>query len=141
MNKLYLDSSSHPRFEDGHPFSGFFLEYPSGDKARRGPRGLVSTISKEPPELNWIYVDKDTLELRYGAKSKTNGQIVGPWDWTDDQKGILLESWEGFVAMEEQEGGETGWVLCYDRDDDHMKRIRGNRKVVEIELDRRIITK
>jgi len=138
--KLYLDRASHPRYQDGHPFSGFFLNYPSAKKGASPLRGLVSTISKDPPELNWIYVDKDTLELKYGGKSKSTGHVVGPWDWTDDQKGMLLESWEGFVAM--QAGDEEGgWLLCYDRDDNHLGNVRGDRKVVEIELDRRVIAK
>jgi len=140
LPQLYLDSTSHPHYQDGHPFSGFFLDYPSAKKGAPPLRGLVSTISKDPPELNWIYVDKDSLELKYGGKSKSTGHVVGPWDWTHDQKGMLLESWEGFVAM--QAGDEEGgWLLCYDRDDNHLGNVRGDRKVVEIELDRRVIAK
>ncbi|KAJ7580277.1 hypothetical protein C8J56DRAFT_962736 [Mycena floridula] len=132
--KLYLDDSdpAHRTFEDGHPFSGFYLDYPVGKK----PMGLVSTISKDPPELNWIYADSDTLEVKYGNKSASQNHIPGPWDWTDDQSALMLDGWEGFVALEESPGV---WGLHYDRDDDHLRKIRANRRVVEISLNRRIL--
>lgn len=98
--------------------------------------GLVSTISKDPPELNWIYVDSQTLELKYGNKTQSIDHIPGPWDWTDDQAALLLDGWEGFVALEESPGV---WAVCFDRDDDHLRRIRNNRRVLEIELERRIL--
>ncbi|KAJ7264786.1 hypothetical protein C8J57DRAFT_1713509 [Mycena rebaudengoi] len=133
--KLYLDDSdpAHRTFPDGHPFSGFYIEYPVGQK----PLGLVSTISKDPPELNWIYADSDTLELKYGNKTASQNHIPGPWDWTDDQAALLLDDWEGFVALEETQGV---WVLHYDKDDDHLMRVRGKvRRVVEVGLERRIL--
>ncbi|KAF8177064.1 hypothetical protein K438DRAFT_1606735 [Mycena galopus ATCC 62051] len=133
--KLYLDDSdpAHRTFDDGHPFSGFYLEYPVDPK----PLGLVSTISQDPPELNWIYVDKRTLEVKYGNKTASQNHIPGPWDWTDDQEALILDGWEGFVALEESPGV---WGLHYDRDEDHLRRARGkSRTVVEISLDRRVL--
>ncbi|KAJ6555402.1 hypothetical protein DFH09DRAFT_1165309, partial [Mycena vulgaris] len=97
---------------DGHPFSGFYLDYPVGTK----PRGLLSTISKDPPELNWIYADNATLELKYGNKS-TN--------WTDNRKALLLDDWEGFAALEESPGL---WSVHYDRDVDHLRHVRGSKR-------------
>ncbi|KAF7335420.1 hypothetical protein MVEN_02194900 [Mycena venus] len=134
--RLYLDDSdpAHRTFDDGHPFSGFYIEYPVGKK----PLGLVSTISKEPPELNWIYADSQTLELKYGNKTASQNHIPGPWDWTDDQEALMLDGWESLVALEESPGV---WVVHYDRDDDHLSRVqRGKSKpVVEISLERRIL--
>ncbi|KAJ7635553.1 hypothetical protein DFH06DRAFT_1284322 [Mycena polygramma] len=135
--KLYLDDSdpSHRTFPDGHPFSGFYLEYPVGDK----PLGLVSTIQKEPPELNWIYADADTLEIKYGNKTASQDHIPGPWDWSDDQKSLLLDDWEGFVAVEEEEGV---WALYYDEDDDHLAEALpedNKKRVVEVHLRRRVL--
>ncbi|KAJ7718660.1 hypothetical protein B0H16DRAFT_1608900 [Mycena metata] len=135
--KLYLDDSdpAHRTFEDGHPFSGFFIDYPVGKKEL----GLVSTISKDPPELNWIYADANTLELKYGNKTASQDHIPGPWDWTDDQTALTLDGWEGFVAAEEEPGSGV-WVVHYDRDDDHLRRVRGSKDgVVEIGLERRIL--
>jgi len=136
--KLYLDDAEPEsrHFPDGHPFSGFYLEYPSGEKPP--PLGLVSTISREPPELNWVYVDKNTLELKYGNKTQSIPHIFSPWDWTQDRQGLTLEGWEGFVALEESSGV---WVLCYDRKDDLLEGLRGGRHVVECTLERRVLEK
>jgi len=134
--KLYLDEldPANRRFPDGHPFSGFYLEYPSGSKPVQ--LGLVSTISVDPPELNWIYVDTTTLELKYGNKTRSLPHIVAPWDWTDDRESLTLEEWEGFVALEESRGT---WVLCYDREDNHLSSVRGNRRVLECSLERKVL--
>jgi len=136
--QLYLDhpDPAHRRFHDGHPFAGFYLEYPS--EVKPAPLGLVSTISQDPPELNWIYVNKNTLEIKYGNKSQSLPHIVAPWDWTEDRQGLTLEGWEGFVALEETSGT---WVLCYDREDDHLKSIRRHRRVLECALERNTLTK
>lgn len=119
-------------FADGHPFSGFYLEYPIEGK----PLALVSTIKPDPPELNWIYVDKNTLQLTYGNKTQSLPHIYGPWDWTEDMQAVTLEDYEGFVALEESEGS---WILCYDRNDDHLKSLRETRRVVECSLERRLL--
>ncbi|KAJ7134136.1 hypothetical protein C8R46DRAFT_1362299 [Mycena filopes] len=126
-----------PPFPDGHPFPGFFIDYPVGLKEL----GLVSTISRDPPELNWIYADSTTLELRYGNKTASEHEIPGPWDWTDDEGALTLGGWEGFVVAREIEGGEEGaWVVHYDRDDDHLRKVRGSSDgVVEVGLERRIL--
>ncbi|KJA21870.1 hypothetical protein HYPSUDRAFT_1085620 [Hypholoma sublateritium FD-334 SS-4] len=133
--KLYLDAADteYRIFRDGHPFSGFYLEYPVGKK----PLGLVSTISRDPPELNWIYADDDTLELKYGNKTASMNHIHGSWDWTADQKALILEEWEGFVAVEESPGV---WGLYYDQDDDQLSSsgLAENRRVVECSLQRRL---
>ncbi|KAJ7922493.1 hypothetical protein B0H13DRAFT_2409453 [Mycena leptocephala] len=71
--RLYLDSHpAHPTFEDGHPFSGFYLDYPGGDK----PMGLVSTISEDLPELNWNYTDFDTL-VAINRPVRTTSTVLG----------------------------------------------------------------
>ena len=65
-----------------HPCAAFYLSYPS--ELQPHPRGLVSTVSKDPPMLNWLYVDKDSLELRHGNRTKSIEHVVGDWDWTDE---------------------------------------------------------
>lgn len=115
-SQLYLDNPdpAHRRFRDSHSFSGFYLDYVALNPP---PLGLVSTISQDPPELNWIYVDKNTLELKYGNKTQSLTNIVGPWDWNDDMGALTLEGWEGFVAVEESTGV---WALYFDNNDDHL---------------------
>jgi hypothetical protein len=105
-------------------------------------RGLVSTISVDPPMLNWIYCDKQSLELRYGNRTASIEHVVGPWDWTEDESGVLLEDWEGFVAVEEDER-EDGlkWAVYYDKYDDDLgngRKVDGKRRL-QCSLERRIL--
>ncbi|KAF2453507.1 hypothetical protein BDY21DRAFT_367034 [Lineolata rhizophorae] len=119
-----------------HPFTGFYIQYP--DEERSPTRGLVSTISNDPPMLNWIYCDKDTHELKYGNRTQSREHIIGEWDWTKDEVGLTLEGWEGFVAVEEEPGQ---WALYYDRNNDNLRglaRPRGKRKL-QCSLERKIL--
>jgi hypothetical protein len=130
--QLYLDEidPASRKLSDGHPFAGFYIDYVPKTPP---PRGLVSTISQDPPELNWIYADTTTWELKYGNKTASINHIVGPWDWTDGQEALTLEGWEGFVAMEESEGV---WVVCYDKDENYLQNIRGDKQVLGCGLER-----
>ncbi|KAF2186403.1 hypothetical protein K469DRAFT_573494 [Zopfia rhizophila CBS 207.26] len=127
-----------------HAFAGFYIQYP--DEERCPPeRGLVSTISDDPPMLNWIYVDRSTYELRYGNRTASIAHIVGEWDWTEDESRLILEGWEGFVAVDEGDGEGTPWgaeglrwALYFDRDDNGLKGRRKGRDMLEVELGRRL---
>jgi hypothetical protein len=161
-----------------HPFTGFYLDYhpskpgnPTGvpsmferlDKPKP-IRGLVTTISDDPPTLNWLYVDKSTLEVKYGTRNDIEalerqsrlaeqgrlqissgvnqikphnvGVIMGPWDWTDEELGLTMEGWEGFVAVEEKRGL---WAVYYDRDDDGLSGYVEGRRVLQCSLERRVL--
>jgi hypothetical protein len=131
-----------------HPFAGFYIAYP--DEARNPPeRGLVSTISDDPPMLNWIYVDKETYELRYSNRSGSIEHHVGVWDWTEDETHLTFEGWEGFMAIDEWDGadedpttpwGKEGlrWALYFDKDDNGLKGRRKGKDMFEVSLKRRI---
>ncbi|OCK75656.1 hypothetical protein K432DRAFT_308023 [Lepidopterella palustris CBS 459.81] len=129
-----------------HPFAGFYIQYP--DDNRNPPeRGLVSTISDDPPMLNWIYMDRTTQELRYGNRTASIAHVVGAWDWTDDEAGLVLEGRELFVAVDEGEAGmeeRSGlrWALYFDRYDDKLGRGKmvGGREVLECSLERRVLS-
>ena len=117
-------------------------------------RGLVSTIpassssssSTKPPILNWIFVDPQSLELKYGSRADSTGKLVGSWDWTEDEVGLTLEGWEGFFAVEEkeeeeeeEEGKNSGvWALYFDREDDGLKGLRRGRRGLRCSLERRV---
>jgi hypothetical protein len=122
-----------------HPFTGFYIMYPDEDRSP-GERGLVSTVSVDPPMLNWVYVDKETLEVKYGNRTQSIQHIVGPWDWTEDEAGVTLDGWEGFCAVEEEEK-EDGlkWALYYDRWDDDFGngRLIGGKTRLQCSLERR----
>ncbi|KAK7425958.1 hypothetical protein QQZ08_007540 [Neonectria magnoliae] len=116
-----------------HPFAGYFLPFPDQDWGRKG-EGLVSTISDEPPQLNWIYVDQDTYEVKYGLRVDAEDHLVGPWDCTKIDRRITLEGWEGFMAVQDDEGS---WALYFDQDDDGLEGKTSNENILEIELTRK----
>ncbi|KAI5923485.1 hypothetical protein F4810DRAFT_208408 [Camillea tinctor] len=136
-NKLYITTSS-PLPEDeesvppgnGYPFSGYYLPYPDSQY-----EGLVSTICDEPPMLNWIYVDKNTYEVKYGVRADAQEHLTGPFDCTKQDRRMTLEGWEGFAAVEEFPGI---WALYFDRDDDGLvTKVPMGTRVLEVELTRR----
>ncbi|KAI9705833.1 MAG: hypothetical protein M1836_005239 [Candelina mexicana] len=161
-NKLYLapPSKPHPK---SHPFAGFFIAYPPPDPDIPSPqiRGLVSTISNDPPMLNWIYADRITGEVRYGNRTQSKEHVFGSWDWTEDLEGLVLEGWEGFVVVEEDDvvddddegegekgegdgngngkregkGGGKVWAVYYDRKRDGLKSVFGK----EGQMGRRVL--
>ncbi len=131
-----------------HAFAGFYIQYP--DEARFPPeRGLVSTISDDPPVLNWIYCDRSTYELRYSNRTGSIAHHVGEWDWTEDETHLTFDGWEGFMVIDEWDGAETDpstpwgreglrWAVYIDRDDNGLKGRRRGRDMFEISLKRRI---
>lgn len=131
-----------PHMAGQHAFTGFFFAYP--DDERPATRGLVSTISRDPPALNWIYVDTDTGQVRYSNRTGSRPHVVGDYDWTAEtgpQSRISLQDWEGFVAVREPDGeGGLRWALYFDLEDDGLKsRNMAGKKVVEVCLFRRVI--
>jgi len=99
-------------------------------------RGLVSTISQDPPTLNWIFIDRNTHEVKYGSRADASDHILGPWDWTDDEVGLTMEGWEGFVAVEEE---RDFWAVYFDRDDNGLRKRVHGRRVLQCSLERRVL--
>ena len=99
--------------KSGHPFEGFYIGYPDPDRPKPPPLGLVSTISVEPPMLNWIYVDKTTREVKYGNRTQSKAHVVGSWGSEAGEEGgaggVTLEGGEGAVAVETEAGWEVRW--------------------------------
>ena len=121
----------------GHPFEGFYIEYPDPERPRPLPLGLVSTISKDPPMLNWIYVDKKTREVKYGNRTQSRAHIVGSWVWDAGEEGgaggLTLEGGEGAVAVEADDGWEIRW-----EDEDGNAGAEGRQKLI-ISLERKML--
>ena len=134
--KLYI-MPRHLISGTGHPFEGFYIEYPDPERPRPLPLGLVSTISKDPPMLNWIYVDKNTREVKYGNRTQSRAHIVGSWGWDAGEEGgaggLTLEGGEGAVALEAADGWEIRW-----EDDDGKVGVEGRRKLT-ISLERKML--
>lgn len=138
LEKLYIETGAEPdEFSDdrepvpgSHPFCGYFLPYPDSNH-----EGIVSTITHVAPILNWIYIDKDTYELKYGVRDFAQPNLTGPFDCTRQDRRMTFEGWEGFVAVEETPGV---WALYFDRDDDGLRsKFPASTRVLEVELTRR----
>lgn len=134
--KLYI-VPPHSVPDTSHPFEGFYIEYPDPERPRPLPLGLVSTISKDPPMLNWIYVDKDTREVKHGNRTQSRAHIVGSWGWDAGEEGgaggITLEGGEGAVAVEVDGGWEIRW-----EDEDGNAGLEGRRKLT-VSLERKML--
>ncbi|KPI42924.1 uncharacterized protein AB675_2069 [Cyphellophora attinorum] len=121
---------------DGYVAEAFYIEYPDSER-NPVPLGLVSQTRAEPPLLNWIYVDKETAELKYGNKTQSIEHMVGPWDWTKDESRITFTKKQLFIAVEDPRS--KVWQLYYDIDDDGLaKFVTGKRRkrMVYVDLNR-----
>ncbi|CAI7666788.1 unnamed protein product [Penicillium pancosmium] len=130
-DKVYLDMVDPTKREiPSFTALAFYIEYPELDETKHLDRGLglPTYVSANPPLLNWIYADKDTHELMYGNRTQSVEHFVGPWDWTEDEKTILLEEKDAFYAVEEEEGQ---WALYYDRDGDELARVLEEQEMLD----------
>ena len=126
--RLIIDTTiSEDSEEAAHLCTGYFLPYPDSEY-----EGLVTSICEEPPIMNWIYIDKDTLEVKYGVRVDAQPHITGPFDCTRQDKRLILDGWEGFVAVQQ---GDGTWALHFDRDDNGLKdKVQPGTRVLEVEL-------
>ena len=134
--KLYIvPRQSLP--DTSHSFEGFYIEYPDPERPRPLPLGLVSTISKDPPMLNWIYVDENTREVKYGNRTQSRVHTVGSWGWDAGEEGgaggLTLEGTEGAVAVEADGGWEIRW-----EDEDGNIGVEDRRKLT-VSLERKML--
>ena len=132
--KVYICKPGQER-EGDYIGSFFYIEYP--DNERKPPqRGWVSQVRDDPPLLNWIYIDRETMELKYGNRTTSIEHYVGPWDWTEDELGITFEGEEQFVAVENP-ACKGQWQVYCDPDDDLLKdRVPKKWRKLQISLER-----
>ncbi|KAI0097804.1 hypothetical protein F4776DRAFT_676795 [Hypoxylon sp. NC0597] len=125
-DKLYIDTGTDYEEVFGHPFAGYFLPYPDAKYS-----GLVSTICDEPPIMNWIYVDRNTYELKFGTRPWAQPNWPGPFDCSRQDRRLTFGGWEGFFAVKE---GDF-WGLYFDVDEDNLKsKVKEETPVLEVEL-------
>jgi hypothetical protein len=127
---------AQPGQGDGYVASAFYIDYPDNERVPI-PLGLVSQVSDNPPLLNWLYLDKETMELKYGNRTTSIEHHVGPWDWTEDEVGIVFEGEERFTAVETERGQ---WQVYFDCDDDMLKAyVPKERRKLQISLERSMV--
>ncbi|KAF1952499.1 hypothetical protein CC80DRAFT_372323, partial [Byssothecium circinans] len=128
--KLWIDTGTSDGEPLGHPYAGYYLPYPDSNH-----EGLVSTITDIAPIMNWIYIDKETYEARYGVRLDAQPNLTGPFNCTRQDRRLTFDGWEGWCAVEEAPGL---WGLYFDMDDDGLKsKVQPGTKVLEIELTRK----
>ena len=99
------------------------------------PLGIVSQVAVDPPLLNWIYVDKDTMEVKYGNKTASVAHNVGPWDWTEDQKTVVFEESAVFTAVED--AATKRWQIYLDMEGKGLSEVvPKGRKMLSVRLQR-----
>jgi hypothetical protein len=95
----------------------------------------VTTITDVAPIMNWIYIDRNTHEVKYGVRLDAQPHLTGPFDCTRQDRRLTFDNWEGWCAVEEF---PTLWALYYDLDDDGLKgKAPKGARVLEIELSRK----
>ncbi|KAI1653880.1 hypothetical protein F4813DRAFT_399573 [Daldinia decipiens] len=125
-DKLYIDTGTEYDQAFGHPFAGYFLPYPDSKYS-----GLVSTICDEPPIMNWIYIDRNTYEIKFGTRPSAQPNWPGPFDCSRQDRRLTFSGWEGFLAVKE---GDF-WALYFDVDEDNLKsKVKSDTLVLDIEL-------
>jgi hypothetical protein len=96
---------------------------------------MVTTITDVAPFLNWIYIDRETYQVKHGIRENAQPNLHGPFDCTRQDRRLTFEGWEGFVAVEEE---PYLWGIYFDRDDNGLKaKVPPGTRVLEIELTRR----
>lgn len=129
-NKLWIDTGNDEDISSSHQYAGYYLPYPDTKY-----EGLVTTITDVAPIMNWVYIDKDTCEVKYGVRADAQPNLTGPFDCTRQDRRLTFDGWEGFCAVEESSGC---WALYFDVDDDGLKsKVPLGMRVLELELSRK----
>ncbi|KAG6360880.1 hypothetical protein INS49_011947 [Diaporthe citri] len=127
-DKLYIDTGTEYDIPFGHRFAGYFLPFPETQH-----EGLVSTIMDDPPIMNWIYIDRQTYEVKFGTRDWAEPNFKAPFDCTRQDRRLTLGGWEGFIAVEEG----NFWALYFDVENNRLQsKIPEGTPLLEVELQR-----
>jgi hypothetical protein len=128
--KLYIDTGTEDGAPLGHPYAGYYLPYPDSEH-----EGLVTTITDVAPVMNWVYIDKETHEAKYGVRVDAQPNLTGPFSCTRQDRRMTFAGWEGWCAVEEAPGL---WAVYFDVSDDGLRsKVPSGTRVLEIELYRK----
>lgn len=128
--KLWIGTCTEDGSPLGHPYAGYYLPYPDSNH-----EGLVTTITDVAPIMNWVYIDKETHEAKYGVRVDAQPNLTGPFDCTRQDRRLTFDGWEGWCAVEEAPGL---WGLYFDVGDDGLRsKVAPGTRVLEVELSRK----
>ncbi|KAJ8115188.1 hypothetical protein OPT61_g3110 [Boeremia exigua] len=128
--KLWIDTTTGDGEPFGHTYAGYYLPYPDTSY-----EGMVTTITDVAPIMNWVYIDRETHEVKYGVRADAQPNLTGPFDCTRQDRRLTFDGWEGWCAVEEYEGY---WCLYFDVNDDGLRtKVESGTRVLEIELYRK----
>lgn len=83
--KMWIQSQKMKPSRPMYAFNGFYLDYPDDERPPPAPTGLVSMVSDHPPMMNWIYIDTETWEVKYGNRTMSRKHWVGNFGWTSEE--------------------------------------------------------
>ncbi|KAI4595713.1 hypothetical protein KJ359_006704 [Pestalotiopsis sp. 9143b] len=128
-DKLYVDTGTDPNLDFGHQFAGYYLPFPEAPYD-----GLVSTICDDPPIMNWIYVDRNSYEVKFGTRPFAEAHYAGPFDCTRQDRRLIFAGWEGFLAVRDG----IFWSLYFDVERDKLKsrQLPEDATILEVQLRR-----
>ncbi|MDI1490413.1 MAG: hypothetical protein OHK93_001616 [Ramalina farinacea] len=144
--KMWVEEATSRDQEDGeggNGFEGFYIEYADNELPKPLPLGMVSMVFEagEKPTMNWIYVDRDTREVRYGNRTKSREHVVGSWGWESGEEGgaggVTLEGGEGAVAVET---GQKGlWEVRWEDERGDVGVVPKGKHRMQVSLERRMV--
>ena len=154
--KMFIQSSKAKASPRMFPLEAFYVEYPDPERVPQ-VLGLVTKVRNDPPLLNWIYIDRDTQQVKHANRSGSIEHWVGEFGATDDfevpgegedgdePSGVVFDGCEKFVAVKPEKGSreeaEGLWEVWWDEDDDKLgngKKV-GGRLVLRVSLERDFI--
>lgn len=82
---------------------------------------------------NWIYIDRQTYEVKFGTRDRAEPNFKAPFDCTRQDRRLTLGGWEGFFAVEE---GHF-WALYFDVENNRLQsKVPEGTPILEVELQR-----
>lgn len=81
--------------------------------------------------MNWIYVDRDSYELKFGTRPYAEHNFKGPWDCTRQERRLTFGGWEGFCVVLEESGF---WGVYFDIDQNGLRGKGSGKVVIEVEM-------
>lgn len=82
---------------------------------------------------NWIYIDRQTYEVKFGTRDWAEPNFKAPFDCTRQDRRLTLGGWEGFFAVEE---GHF-WALYFDVENNRLQsKVPEGTPILEVELQR-----